>query len=183
MASNIDIASNALVRIGVPPISSLNEGGAAGQAASNLYEPTVRALITEHPWRFASAKRQLAQLTSTPLNRWQYAYQLPSDLLLMYFVYPRGDYEIYEDKLCSNANTIEIDYIFRVDEALFPAYFQLACEYKLASEFALIVTSNRTLAETYEFKYQEQIKKARFADSQGRPANTIQTIDYLDVRS
>lgn len=183
MASNIDIASNALVRIGVPPISSFTEGGAAGQAASNLYEPTINALLTEHRWRFSAAKRQLAQLTAVPLNEWQYAYQLPSDLLLMFRVLPQGDYEIYEDKIYSNSNTLEIDYIFRANEALFPAYFQLACEYKLASEFALIVTSNRSLAETYEFKYQEQIKKARFADSQGRPPNAIESIDYLDVRS
>lgn len=182
MASDIDIASNALVRIGAEPISSFTEGGASGQAAANLYEPTIRALLTEHRWRFAAGKRQLARLVSAPLNEYSYAYQLPSDMLLMYRVYPSGNYEIFEDKLYTNATSVEIDYLFRPSEAQFPAYFQLACEYKLASEFALIVTSNRTLAETYEFKANEQMKKARFADSQGRPQANIYTFDYMDVR-
>lgn len=183
MASDIDIASNALVRIGVPPISSFTEGGAAGQAASNLYEPTIRTLLTESRWRFAAAKRKLAQLTAKPLNDWTYAYQLPSDMMLLCRVFPRTNYEIFEDKLYTDAASVEVDYLFRAPESLFPAYFQLACEYKLASEFALIVTSNRSLAETYEIKHQDQMKKARFADSQGRPADAIQNIDYFDVRS
>lgn len=182
MASDIDIASNALIRIGAAPISSFTEGGASGQAAANLYEPTVRALLTEHRWRFASGKRTLAQLVAAPLNEYQYAYQLPADLLLIYRVYPSTDYKIYEGKLYTNASRVEIDYLFQPVESQFPAYFQLAVEYKLASEFALIVTSNRSLAETYEFKAQEQMKKARFADSQGQPQNSVESIDYLSVR-
>lgn len=182
MASDIEIASNALVRIGVNPISSFTEGGAAGTAANNLYEPTIRALLSENRWRFAAAKRQLAQLTATPLNDWSYAYQLPSDMITMYRMFPRTPYEIYEDKLYTNSATCEIDYISRVDEPLWPPYFQLAAEYKLASEFALIVTSNRSLAETYEMKYMDQIKKARFADAQGRPADSVRNFDYVDVR-
>ena len=182
MASDIDIASNALVRIGVNPISSFSEGGAAGQAASNLYEPTVRALLSENRWRFAAAKRQLAQLTAKPLNDWEYAYQLPSDIITLYRVFPRVSYEVYEDKIYTNSATCEIDYISRVSEALWPSYFQLAAEYKLASEFALIVTSNRSLAETYELKYMDQIKRSRFADAQGRPADSVRNFDYIDVR-
>lgn len=182
MASDIEIASNALVRIGAPPISSFTEGGASGIVAGNLYEPTLRALLTDHRWRFASGKRQLAQLTASPLNEWQYAYQLPSDMIMMFRVYPATDYEIFEDKLYSNNNTIEVDYLFRCGEELFSPYFQLALEYKLASEFALTVTSNRSLAETYELKYIEAMKKARFADSQSRPADRVEVLDYIDVR-
>jgi len=182
MASDIDIASNALVRIGAAPISSFTEGGASGQAAANLYEPTVRALLTEHRWRFATGKRQLARLVAAPLNEFQYAYQLPSDMLLLFRTYPTSTYEVFEDKLFTNASSVEIDYLFQPNESQFPAYFQLAVEYKLASEFALIVTSNRSLAETYEFKANEQMKKARFADSQGRPPASIEAFDYLDMR-
>lgn len=182
MASDIEIASNALVRLGVPPISSFSEGGAAGIAAGNLYTPTLRALLTEHRWRFASAKRQLSQLVANPLNEWSYAYQLPSDLIMLYRVYPSSDYEIYEDKLYSNDSTVSIDYLFQANESLFPPQFQLMLEYKLASEFALIVTSNRSLAETYEYKYEQAAKKARYADSQARPADRVEVLDYISVR-
>lgn len=182
MSSKIETASNALVRIGVPPISSFTEGGAAGVVANNIYEPTILAILTETRWRFAAAKRLLAKLTSTPLNEWSNAFQLPSDLILMYRVYPNSNYEIYENKLYSNNNSVSIDYLFRPDESRWPAYFQLAVEYKLASEFALTVTNNSTKAKIYEEKYQQQIVKARFADAQGRPATPMQRSNYISVR-
>lgn len=183
MASDIDVASNALVRIGAPPISSFTEGGASGIVAGNLYEPTVRALLTQNRWRFAAAQRRLAQLTSTPNHLWEYAYQLPSDLVLMYRVYPNADYEIFEDKIYSNETSLDIEYLTRVSEGLWPAYFQLLVEYKLASEFALTVTSNRSLAETYELKANDQLSKAMYADAQGRPADSVEALDYIQVRA
>lgn len=182
MATAIDICSNAFIRIGAPPISSFTEGGAQGVAANNLYEPTVRAILSEHRWRFAAAKRQLARLTSAPLNEWSYAFQLPSDLLMLYRVHPTTDYQVFEDKIYANVQEMSIDYLMRPSETLFPAYFQVALEYKLASEFALLVTSNRSLAETYELKAVEQMKKARFADSQQSPSVEVQALAYTDVR-
>jgi hypothetical protein len=183
MATAIEICSNAFVRLGAPPISSFTEGGAQGIAAANLYEPTLRALLTDHRWRFAAAKRTLARLTSAPLNDWEYAFQLPSDLLMLYRVIPNTDYQVYEDKIFANVTEMDVDYLMRPNEGLFPAYFQLALEYKLASEFALIVTSNRSLAETYELKHVEQMKRARFADSQQSPAVAVQAFDYIETRS
>lgn len=182
MATSIDICSNAFVRLGAPPISSFTEGGAQGIAASNLYEPTLRATLSEHRWKFASAKRQLARLTAAPLNDWSYAYQLPSDLLVLYRTHPNVDYQIFEDKLYANVPEVSVDYLMRPNESIFPAYFQLALEYKLASEFALLVTSNRSLAETYELKAREQMKKARFADSQQSPSVAVQSLAYVEVR-
>lgn len=183
MATSIDICSNAFIRLGAPPISSFTEGGAQGVAANNLYQPTLRAMLSEHPWRFAHAKRTLARLTAAPLNEWEYAFQLPSDLLVLHHTDPNVNYQVYEDKIFANTPELDIDYTMQPNEGLFPAYFQLALEYKLASEFALLVTSNRSLAETYELKATEQMKKARFADAQQSPAVAVQSLAYTDVRS
>lgn len=182
MSSDIEISSNALVRLGVPPISSYAEGGGAGIVAENLYEPTVRAILTETRWRFASTKRQLAQLSAAPINEFNYAYQLPSDLILLFRVYPYEDYEIFGDKLYTNAQTVEVDYLYRPAESKWPPYFQLAVEFRLASEFAMTITNSRSRAEHYEIKYTEQIKKARHADAQGRPSDPIQNSKYIQVR-
>ena len=182
MATDIDICSNAFIRLGAPPISSFTEGGAQGIAANNLYEPTLRALLTEHRWRFAAAKRTLARLTASPLNDWEYAFQLPSDLLVLYRVHPDVDYQVFEDKIYANVDAMDVDYLTRPAESIFPAYFQLALEFRLASEFALLVTSNRSIAETMELKATEQLRKARFADSQQSPAVAVQSFDYLTVR-
>lgn len=183
MASDIEISSNAMIRIGAPPISSFTEGGAQGIAAGNLYAITVKALLSTHPWRFAMGKVLLNQLVAAPLNDYQYAYQLPGDMLKLWRVYQVSDYQIYEDKLYTNANTVEIDYVFQPVESKFPASFQLALEYKLAAEFAMIITSNRTLAEGMEEKARVEATKARSIDSLQTPAVAVQSYDYINSRA
>jgi len=183
MSSKIDFISNALVRLGENPISSTSEGGAAGIVGGNLYEPTLQAALSANRWRFASKKRQLAQLVTPPLNEYNHQYQLPADLLLLYRVIPQQNYERYEDKIYSDSHTVSIDYAFRPNESAFPAYFGLALEYALSAEFALAVTSNKGLHELFAVRAQRQMAAAMYADAQERPATPVQSFDYLDVRS
>ena len=77
MASDIDIASNALILIGDNPISSFTEPGAGATAAANLYPVTYEQLLSEHPWTFALKEQKLNQLSQQPdaLTNWRYAYQ------------------------------------------------------------------------------------------------------------
>jgi hypothetical protein len=183
MATDIEVASNALVRIGVAPISSFTEGGASGQASSNLYEITVKAVLSEYNWVCTKAKRQLARLTEVPLNDYEYAFQLPSGMLKLNRVFDTHSYKIFEDKIYANSTELFIDYQFRASESGWPAYLQLLMEYKLASEFALIVTSNEEQNAIYEGKYERYLKKAKFLDAQQTPPDQIQHSPYRDVRS
>lgn len=184
MSTAIDIASNALQRIGESPISSFDEGGARGQVAGNLYTSTLRAMLTMHRWRFAVTQRSLARLVDEPLDdRYSNVFQLPSDYLMAIKVDPWSDYEIYGDgKVFSNQSTLIMDYIFQPSEGRFPPWFVLLMEYKLASEFALAVTSNKGYNELYEIKYMNQLAVAQFQDSQSRTIDAIQDAPYLNVR-
>lgn len=182
MATSIEVASNALVRIGAGAISSFSEGGASGVAASNLYEVTIRSLLTEHPWTFCRAKRQLSRLTATPLNEYQYAFQIPSDSLQVLRVFETRSYKIFEDKVFANTDVMFIDYLFRADEARWPYHFQICAEYLLASEFALIVTSNEEQNAIYENKFRAQLKKSKYIDSRQVPMEESIDSPYRDVR-
>jgi len=55
-------------------------------------------------------------------------------------------------------------------------------QYSLAAEFAISVTDNRTLAEIYQQKAQQQFMIASNRDSQGRTNNAIQSAPFLEVR-
>ncbi len=182
MATKVEIASNALIRIGANPISSFDEGGAAGVAASNLYEPTIASLLSDHTWRFCFAKRDLARLTAVPLNEWQYAFQIPSDSIRIFRTYPNQNYRIFERKIYANSDTLSIDYQFRAPEANWPPYFQLLAEFVLASEFALSVTSNQSNADLYFQKANQQMRRAKYIDSQSQPNEEVQSVPYRDVR-
>lgn len=179
--SKEDIVSQALLYIGEAPISSFSEG-TAGLVASNLYDITRDDLLTAYRWRFAVGKKSLSRLTSTPLNEWQYAFQLPTDLLLLIRTYPNSKYEVYEDKIYSNSATLEIDYVFRPESGAFPAFFVKALSYKLAAEFAIAITNNQSLADRMEMRAADSLKKARFNDSQGRANTAIIHRPFVEVR-
>jgi len=182
MATDIEICSNALIMVGHGAIASFSDGGAGANTASAFYEVTYKDLLAQHRWRFASAKTTLNRLTAKPLNEWSYAFQLPANYIVGFGVHPRVDYEIYEDKIYSNSESIDLDYIFKPSESQIPSHFQRLLEFSLASIFAVPVTDNSSKAIEYRKMYELQLKKARFIDSQARPADAIIDSPFVDVR-
>lgn len=184
MASDIDIASNALQMIGATSISSFDPDQGAGAAvASALYEPLLMALLTDGYWGFATKKQSLNKLSQTPLNEYSNAFQIPTDSIKIKRVYPRIDYNVYRDLIYTNASSIELDYIFRPDTTLFPHYFVLALTYMLASEFSLSVTDNENKNALYARKHQVALGKAYTADSMQHPQTPIVSSPFTDVRN
>ena len=182
MATDISMSSNALLLIGHDTINAFSDAGAGARAASNLYSVVYEDAITSYPWRFAIGKVTLSKLAAAPLNEWSNAFQLPGNLLLVYRTYPRSLFEIYEDKLYSNQDTIEIDYWFKPVETTLPPYFVKYMQYLLASEFAISVTDNRTLADTFNSAANQQRLVAMNRDSQGRTNSAIESAPFIEVR-
>jgi hypothetical protein len=182
MASDIDIASNALQMIGAGSINSFDEPGAGAAVAKALYEPLLEAMLTRTYWRFAIKKQKLNLLSQTPLNEWKYAYQLPTDNLKVERVYQVRRYQVFRDLIYTDILDIDIDYVYRVDTSLLPAYFVLAFTYNLASEFALSVTDNEKKNALYEQKFREAQGEAFAADAQQHPQTPIQDQPFTDVR-
>ena len=180
MASDIDIASNALQMIGGGSISSFTGGGDAA-VANALYEPIVLAMLSKNYWRFAMKKQSLNRLSQTPLNEFQYAFQIPTDSVKIERVEPRVRYKIFQDKIYTDSNTIELDYLFRADTSSWPPYFVLLVTYKLASEFALSVTDNEQKNALYEDKYRTQLGEAFTADAHNFQQTPIVDSTFTNV--
>ena len=84
--SAIDIASRALVLIGAEPITSFDSSSTEALVATNMYEDTVRAMLSTARWRFATEQSVLNQLSDVPTGRFDIAHQLPSNLLVLHGV-------------------------------------------------------------------------------------------------
>ena len=182
--SKVDITSNALLLIGESPISSFTEDTTGALIASNLYEQTYEDLLTKHPWRFASAKASLSRLTSTPVDTWRYAFQLPANFLLVQHVDTGNtDYEIYQDKVYTNQSTLVLDYLFKPDESELPAYFVKLMEYTFASMFAIPVTDSATKAEYFQTLTKDQLTKSKTIDSQATPPVEFQHSPLTEIRA
>lgn len=182
MASKIDLISRAMLLLGTPSLNSLTSGESRANTAAALYDSTYESLLTTNRWRFAHQRQVLSKLVTAPAHTYQYAYQVPSDMLMPESVYPRSDYEIYGDKLYSNMNTVTLDYISKPAETKLPAYFQKVLEYRLAVEFCVPITENRNLKETLKADYIGALQGAMWADAQGRPPETVIDSPLVDVR-
>lgn len=179
--SSISIASNASILLGANTIASFEEESAEATVAANLYETSYLSLLTNHRWRFATKKAQLARLSATPLNGYQYKFTIPSDCLYVIKT-DANSYEIYENEIHSNNTAMEIDYIYRVDETRLPAYFVKMFEFYLASQFAIPITGDLNKADLYMKAYETELKRAKYADSSQRPFDGIPSAAYVDVR-
>lgn len=97
--SVVGIANLALRRIGVARISSITEGTEQADDANGSWEYIRKEVLESREWRFAKERVALAQNSSTPVVKYDYAYDLPSDFLRIAkgtkedpAVYPEGAY-------------------------------------------------------------------------------------------
>ncbi len=184
MASSIDISSNALLLIGDNPINSFDEPGAGPQVASAIYHETKRRLLSEHPWSFALKQQRLNRLSQTPDDKtnYQYAFQLPTDLIRIWNIQDHADYIIIGNLLYSNQISLLCTYIYDVADTSLPPHFIKSLEYALASDFSIAITENQSFAALYEQKSRDAINQAMAIDSQNRPQSGIIDSPLIDVR-
>lgn len=181
-ASDISIASNALLLLGHTTIASFTEDSAGAQIASNLYESSYNSMLVTYRWRFASKKAKLARLATAPLNDFTSQFQLPTDLLYLTKTSSTTNYELYEDKLFSNSTDEEIDYIYKVSSDKLPAYYIKALEFYLAMQFAIPITGDLNKMDAMSKMYDKQLRLAKYADSTQRPQDTFDDNPYVDAR-
>lgn len=157
--TDVDICNRALVSLGSRTISSLEADGTdKSLACATLYEDTKFMVLSMHDWRFATYKQQLARLTDSPIGEWTYAYQMPSDLLAgpravfntdEVGAPPFTEFEMFGDKLHTDAEEIWIDYRATVTENKMPAWFVSLLVLALAGRMGKLVTDSAPLAQDF----------------------------------
>ena len=71
--SALALCSRALLKIGAQPIASFDEGTAEAEVAANLYPAARDALLSLHPWSFATAQATLPRLAARPVADFAHA--------------------------------------------------------------------------------------------------------------
>lgn len=169
--SAIALSSRALLKLGAAGIASFEEGTAESELAANLYPPTRDALLSAHPWNFATGQARLPRLAAEPVADFPYAYQLPADFLRALSAGPEGrgrgiEYRIAERRLHAAAESVVLTYIFRPDESAFPPFFDQALIARLAAEFCLPLTESTTRAEALHRLAEAEFRRVRLIDAQ-----------------
>lgn len=180
--TKISLISDALVLLGEKPASSLTENRYGVTVGANLFEAIYENELCSNRWRFAMTKKALSRLVDVPLNEWQYAYQLPAEMLMPIGVYPAVPYEIYGDHLYTNASEIELDHLFKPDVSEIPAYFAQLMRYALARDMIKPITESDNGVQIFEGKYARQRDRSLFADAQGRPNKVVKHNPFVQAR-
>lgn len=201
--TDIDVCSNALVRLGDVSINSFTTSDAA-RACGAIYPFIKQSVLVSFPWTITMKKSPLLNRTVTgPETEYKYAYQLPTDRIgaprkvFNSQTIPAGNqptftrFDIYGDKILSSAEKCLVDYQIDVLETIMPFYLVELLTLALAAEVALADTDKQTLAEFFTIKAwgtpQEnrrggQFKVASRLDSQSHRPPRTQNFPLTAVR-
>jgi hypothetical protein len=190
--SKVDICARALVMIGAQPISSFTDGSTEALVASNVYEDILQASLTRHRWKFATNQKQLSLLSTAPVGRYEFAYQLPADPgVLQINTLTVNDYIIpytrYKNMIYVNTygagHSLVLDYIYRVEEDYFPAHFRLALEYELASLFAGSVARDAGMINQFKQMSDRQFLISKNIDTAEVTTRKLDTSRFINLRN
>jgi len=191
--SKIDIAQQAMVLVGLQPLTSFDDKTDEALSANLLYEPVVEDCLSSHPWNFSTGQKILNRLTDTPIDIWDAAYQLPTDVKPLIIQTITNDdvtirYDRYEDKIYTlDTDVVAEDilvatYQFRVAEADWPPYFKMYVVYRLASTFALSIIRKGDIAQSLNQLGEQQFGRAKTRDSQSVTTNNIKLNRFANIR-
>ena len=200
--TDVSICSDALILLGAEPISSFTDGSDSAQACSRLYPDLRDSIISSYVWSWSLKKTQISRLSTAPVNEWQYAYQLPGDMLsgvLAVFETSgttersrRYGWEIYGEQLFTNMQTVYIDYQQTVSESKMPVYFIRLLRMALAAELAIVITDQAAKADYFrgqafgtpgENGRGGLMREAMNIDARGQSTQIVEDYSLIEVRS
>jgi len=186
--SSIALCSRALLKLGGGTITSFDEGTAESEIAANMF-PSVRdAILSAHPWSFATAQQRLPTLATEPIADFAFAFQLPANFLraLSAGGANRGkglEYRIAEKRLHTNAQDVTLTFIFRPNEIDFPPFFDQAIIARLAAEFCIPLTESTSRSEALQRLADQELQRAKTVDAQQETPGRIDDFSLIEVRS
>ncbi len=187
MYTDVELCSKALLKLGIPGITSFSEPRAEAEVAGQLYPMVRDALLAAHPWSFTVAQAELVRDDATRPGDFAYAYFLPSDMLRSISAGTGGRgrglvFRIRGDRLVTDAPRVTLTYQRRVPESAFPAFFANALIARLAAEFALPLTEAEGRASTLRRLAEAELKLARLIDSQQATPRRVEDFTLIRAR-
>lgn len=194
MASKVDICNMSIYNVGGNPINSVPDGTKKEAMLCDLYyDVALDEVLAAHHWRFAKKWLSLPQINNPTFidEQYTYVYQLPADFIRFSDQEDRSlNFARREDKLYSNEDTLEIEYIARItDTTKFPIWFTVALTTKLSSYLAIPLSrkgnSKVNWEQLYEYKLMDAKVKDFNEDSQSLDRETkytTSTDEWIEAR-
>ncbi len=192
--SKVEIINRALLKLGEPPVSSLNDA-AFGKSYELIYEDVKNLLLSSYPWRFAVATKRLARREEKYGDK--FMYQLPNDCLLLLQVFGAGIKDLTEPRpyalqgyeLADNCiitlldKGIEVEYVRVIDDDVpFPPLFREAVAAKVAAELAMRIKHSLNLKQALDNEFLTLIQQAELNNEIAKDAELVPDNSWVLVR-
>ena len=171
MLTKIDLCSMALLKLGESPIQSLTDDSASAKLSRTLFDTVIDALITMHPWRFATSKIELVQNADGD-------FLIPSDVLRVL----ECDGRIIGNRVISDSDAVTIVVLRRTSPEDFPSYFVSLAVTRLAMEFCIPLSGDQTVFRMLAALYESELQSAKFIDSTTAPGAKIDNFSLINAR-
>jgi len=158
--SKTEIVNKALTLVGANPIVNIDDDTQNARVVNRVYDISLRSILSETMWRFATRRKLLAQSSET-LDWYDtgevYVYVKPNDCIRIFETNDddstwreEGDYII------SDTNDLGVRFVYYLDTpSKYSSSFIEAFVDKLASDIAFMIVNSKTLGESFLEKYEK----------------------------
>lgn len=192
--SKIEIINRALLKLGEPPVSSVNDA-AFGRVYDIIYKDVKDLLLSSYPWRFAVGVRELAMCEEKFGDK--FMYRLPADCLLLLKVFGAEKMALDEVRAVSSQNYeianncvvtgvkggIRAEYVKIIeDDGMFPLLFREAVAAKMAAELAMRLKHSLTIKQAMETEFFTLIRQAELNNEIMKDVELVPENSWVLVR-
>lgn len=193
--SKIEIINRALLKLGEPPVSSLNDA-AFGKTYELIYDDLKNLLLSSYPWGFALTYKHLERREEKFFDKCMY--QLPFDCLLLVGLRhavsggrAKGihqsalqDFEIADNCLvCDEEKGVDVIYVRKIDDdAAFSFLFREALAAKLAAEFSMRLKHSVNFRQVFENEFYNLIKRAELNNEIVKSTEIMPDSSWVSIR-
>jgi len=104
MTTKLEIWNAALIRCGAEPLATLVEDNKRANMLKNQYEITLRDLLNDSTWNFATDREIALVRNGTPSFGFAYTYDYPDNVLRILELSNSCDFRVEGDKVLTNHN-------------------------------------------------------------------------------
>ena len=154
MSSKLEICNMALGMISAHPIASFDENSAEAMAVDSAFKLTYDALLSRHPWSFATKVKDLAEVDEESYD-FNYVYELPADchkpIGIIHTSDEMPEFKIRGRKIYTDHAPMQLEYIRHVDDTgILPGYFVEVLVTYLAIKMATRLGAGKLLQPLYQ---------------------------------
>ncbi|MBE6421363.1 MAG: hypothetical protein E7027_04440 [Elusimicrobium sp.] len=180
MLTEVEIANKALGKLGIRPISSLDDQEESARVAKAMFGTVRDYELSIYRWLFALKRTLLAKDAQAPAFGYENQYSLPPDFLRLEMVEGKpanlkDSYLIEGNKILTDLPApLKIIYISReVEMVKWPPFFVEAFACKLAYEMCERLKQDPSRKNTLLTEYQLIIRDAKRANAIQLPAQAL----------